>query len=437
MGTNRTQAEHVPRVHYGWWMATIGIVVNGFGSVRQATVPIFFLPVYQELGVSRAALAFIFSIARLEGGIEAPIAGWIIDRFGPRLPTVIGITMGSLGFMLLATAQNYWAYALIYLLMISPSSNIAGAHAMHAVANLWFVRYRTRVLSLFSGSIRLGTAVSTPIIAFIVLNHGWRNGAVFAALVTLIVTLPVALFIRRTPESMGLLPDGGRLGDVSSERGHSKAETTATKELPADFTFKEALHTPSYWIIAFSTMVRLSLNQGVRVHIIPIFVWKGLSEQAGANLLGLLAFTAVPLILMFGWLGDRFNKAPILLLGHVGTVAAMLVIVNFSGIFALLVFALLMALGESTAPVNHSIIGEYFGRKAFATLNGLLQTVGMIGLATPVFAGWVFDMTDSYANALLTFAAVAGIAIVALLFLRRPHLASASASSETDDSRSI
>ena len=437
MGTNRTQAEHVPRVHYGWWMATIGIVVNGFGSVRQATVPIFFLPVYQELGVSRAALAFIFSIARLEGGIEAPIAGWIIDRFGPRLPTVIGITMGSLGFILLATAQNYWAYALIYLLMISPSSNIAGAHAMHAVANLWFVRYRTRVLSLFSGSIRLGTAVSTPIIAFIVLNHGWRDGAVFAALVTLIVTLPVALFIRRTPESMGLLPDGGRLGEVSSERGHSKAETTATGELPADFTFKEALHTPSYWIIAFSTMVRLSLNQGVRVHIIPIFVWKGLSEQAGANLLGLLAFTAVPLILMFGWLGDRFNKAPMLLLGHVGTVAAMLVIVNFSGIFALLVFALLMALGESTAPVNHSIIGEYFGRKAFATLNGLLQTVGMIGLATPVFAGWVFDMTDSYANALLTFAAIAGIAIVALLFLRRPHLASASASSETDDSRSI
>ena len=412
-------------------MATIGIVVNGFGSMRQATVPIFFLPVSQELGVGRAALAFIFSIARLEGGIEAPIAGWIIDRFGPRLPTVVGITIGSLGFILLATAHNYWTYALIYLLMISPSSNIAGAHAMHAVANLWFVRYRTRVLSLFSGSIRLGTALSTPIIAFIVLNHGWRNGAVFAALVTLIVTLPVALFIRRTPESMGLLPDGGRIAKVSSERGHSKAETTATRELSADFTFKEALHTPSYWIIAFSTMVRLSLNQGVRVHIIPIFVWKGLSEQAGANLLGLLAFTAVPLILMFGWLGDRFNKAPMLLLGHVGTVAAMLVIVNFSGIFPLLVFALLMALGESTAPVNHSIIGEYFGRKAFATLNGLLQTVGMIGLVTPVFAGWVFDMTDSYANALLTFAVVAGVAIVALLFLRRPHLASASASSET------
>lgn len=412
-------------------MATIGIVVNGFGSMRQATVPIFFLPVSQELGVSRAALSFIFSIARLEGGIEAPLAGWAIDRFGPRLPTVIGITVGSLGFILLATAQNYWAYALIYLLLISPSSNIAGAHAMHAVANLWFVRYRTRVLSFFSASIRLGTAVSTPIITFIVLNHGWRDGALFAALVTLIVTLPAALFIRRTPESMGLLPDGGRIGEASSERGHSKAETKATKELPADFTFKEALHTPAYWIIAFSTMVRLSLNQGVRVHIIAIFVWKGLSEQAGANLLALMAFTAVPLILMFGWLGDRFSKAPLLLLGHVGTVAAMLVVVNFSGIFPLLVFALLMALGESTAPVNHSIIGEYFGRKAFATLNGLLQTVGMIGLATPVFAGWVFDVTDSYTNALLTFAVVAGIAIVATLFLRRPHLARASASSET------
>lgn len=433
MGTDRTQTERIPRVHYGWWMATIGIVVNGFGSMRQATVPIFFLPVSKELGVSRAALSFIFSIARLEGGIEAPLAGWAIDRFGPRLPTVIGITVGSLGFMLLATAQNYWAYALIYLLLISPSSNIAGAHAMHAVANLWFVRYRTRVLSFFSASIRLGTAVSTPIITFIVLEHGWRDGAVFAAVVTLVVTLPAALFIRRTPESMGLLPDGGRIGETSNERGHSKAEPKATRDLPADFTFKEALHTPAYWIIAFSTMVRLSLNQGVRVHIIAIFVWKGLSEQAGANLLALMAFTAVPLILMFGWLGDRFSKAPLLLLGHVGTVAAMLVVVNFSGIFPLLVFALLMALGESTAPVNHSIIGEYFGRKAFATLNGLLQTVGMIGLATPVFAGWVFDVTDSYTNALLTFAAIAGIAIAATLFLRRPHLARASTPQNPDE----
>ena len=351
------------RAHYGWWMATIGVVVNGFGSMRQSTAPIFFLPVSKELGVSRAALSLIFSMARLEGGIEAPIAGWLIDRFGPRFPTILGITIGSIGFILLAMAKSYWAYALIYLLMISPSSNIAGAHAMHAVANLWFVRYRTRVLSLFSGSIRLGAAVSTPLIAFIVLNYGWRNGAVFAALVTLIVTLPAAFFIRRSPESMGLLPDGMRPGEPINGGADSKTNTPITNELPVDFTFKEAIRAPSYWLIAFSTMVRLSLNQGVRVHVIPIFVWKGLSEQSGANLLALMAFMAVPLIFMFGWLGDRFNKGAILLIGHVGTVIAMLVIVNFDGTWALLIFAVFMALGESTAPVNHSIIGEYFGRK--------------------------------------------------------------------------
>lgn len=407
------------KTHYGWWMAAIGMVVNGFGSMRQSTVPIFFLPVSQELGVSRAALSLIFSIARLEGGIEAPLAGWLIDRYGPRFPTVLGIIVGSLGFIFLAVAQSYWAYALIYLLMISPSSNIAGAHAMHAVANLWFVKYRTRVLSLFSGSIRLGAALSTPVIAFIVLNYGWRNGALFAAIVTLVVTLPPAFMIRRSPESMGLLADGMRSGESMEE--HAQDTSTVVQEQgTSDFTFREALFTPSYWLIAFSTMVRLSLNQGVRVHVIPIFVWKGLSEQGGANLLGLMAFLAVPLILTFGWLGDRFNKGPILLIGHVATVLAMLTVVNFHGIGPLIVFAFFMALGESTAPVNHSIIGEYFGRKAFATLNGLLQTVGMLGLITPVFAGWIFDTTESYSVALLTFAVVAGIAAAALLFLRKP-----------------
>ena len=67
-----------------------------------------------------------------------------------------------------------------------------------------------------------------------------------------------------------------------------------------DFTLKEALRTRAYWIIAFSFAARTSLNSGVRVHIIPIFVWKGLSEQAGANMVGLMALLAVPLILILG-----------------------------------------------------------------------------------------------------------------------------------------
>ena len=411
------------QTHYGWVMVGNGSIVNAIGSVHSATFPIFFLPLQEEFKVGSAAIAFVLTMARVQGGIEGPLVGWFIDKTGPRLPAVLAALIGGVGFLILPVARNYWSFLVIYVFIISFAFNMGFLHAMHAVANLWFVRYRTRVLSIFSSSLRFGSALLTPVVAIIVAAYGWRWGAVFAGAIVLAIALPLTFLIRRSPESMGLLPDWQRPGeeDIEAQKRDGARSAPRMTTAPEDFDTGEAMRSTSYWIIMYSTAVRHAILAGVRVHFIPIFVGLGFSELTGANFLALTAFIATPLILFNGWLGDRMYKPHALMLGQLASVLGMLFLINSNATWMLFLFAFFFAYGESTAPVNHSIIGDFYGRKNFAKLNGMLGTGTMFGSTlTPVAAGLVADNLGVYNPALWGFLCAAALAALFLLFTKRP-----------------
>ena len=411
------------QTHYGWVMVGNGAIVNAIGSVHSATFPIFFLPIQEEFKVGSAAVAFVLTMARVQGGIEGPLVGWFIDRTGPGLPAVLAALIGGIGFLILPVAWDYWSFLVIYVFVISFAFNMGFLHAMHAVANLWFVRYRTRVLSIFSSSLRFGSALLTPVVAIIVVTYGWRWGAVFAGVLVLVVALPLTFLIRRSPESMGLLPDWRRPGSEDTEDQKLDGARSAPRltTAPEDFDTGEAMRSTSYWIIMYSTAVRHAVLAGVRVHFIPIFVGLGFTELTGASFLALTAFIATPLILFNGWLGDRVYKPRVLMLGQISSVLGMFFLINSDAVWILYLFTFFFAYGESTAPVNHSIIGDFYGRKNFAKLNGMLGTGTMFGSTlTPVAAGLVADNLDTYNPALWGFLIAAALAALLLIFTKRP-----------------
>tara|TARA_Y100000588_G_C13662615_1_gene672771 strand:- start:52 stop:585 length:534 start_codon:yes stop_codon:yes gene_type:complete len=172
----------------------------------------------------------------------------------------------------------------------------------------------------------------------------------------------------------------------------------------------------------YSTAVRHAVLAGVRVHFIPIFVGLGFSEITGATFLALTSFIATPLILFNGWLGDRVYKPYVLMIGQLASVIGMLFLMNAGEAWTLYLFTFLFAYGESTAPVNHSIIGDFYGRKNFAKLNGMLGAGVMFGSTlTPVAAGLVVDNLGTYQPALWGFLASAAVAAVLMMICRRPE----------------
>jgi MFS family permease len=90
----------IGNIYFGWWMVAIGSAVRIVaGGLHYYGSSIFFLPVSQELGLSRAATSLVFSLARAQGALEGPLAGYIIDRHGPRPVILAAMFFTGIGYM--------------------------------------------------------------------------------------------------------------------------------------------------------------------------------------------------------------------------------------------------------------------------------------------------------------------------------------------------
>ena len=123
------------------------------------SISVFFLPLKRDLGVSTTAISFLYGAARLEGGFEGPIVGYLIDRFGFRKLILIGATFTGLGLIFLSTVQSFLSLFLVYVLVIALGSNAAFHHPVSTAVNKWFIRHRGFGFSVISASGRIGGVV--------------------------------------------------------------------------------------------------------------------------------------------------------------------------------------------------------------------------------------------------------------------------------------
>ncbi|MDP6653147.1 MAG: hypothetical protein QGF90_13755, partial [Gammaproteobacteria bacterium] len=134
-----TFIESIPgvrRVFYGWWIVAVGITIAILnGAFYTYGFGVYYVPLLHELGASRAALGGVIGLARLEGGLIAPVAGWLIDRYGPRRLLYFGITTMGLCFILLSRITALWMLYAVFLLIATASSFGGGRPINVAVVN--------------------------------------------------------------------------------------------------------------------------------------------------------------------------------------------------------------------------------------------------------------------------------------------------------------
>ena len=403
---------------YGWRMIAAGCVMRMLGGgFHLYGFTIFFLPITNELGLSRAATSLVFSLARAEGAVEGPLAGYLIDRYGPRPMMLAGIMLSGIGYMLLATVHSYTAFLIVYLGVISLSFSAGFMHSPMVLANSWFIRRRAMAMTLISSAIGIGGTLITPILAFAVSQWGWRYGAFIAGLGLILTGIPVALYVKRSPESMGLVPDGAPVEQPSEGIRAIGTQSSGDRE----FTLKQALKTAAFWKLILATTTRVGVYNSITVHFVPIMVWRGASEAKAAAMLATMALMSLPSHLFVGWIADRVNKptlmASCMLLGAV----AVTILAYGNGEWALWTFTLLFTFVEALFPVSWATVGDYFGRKHFATIRGSMSFFYLWGPALgPVITGLVYDRHQSYAPLMNAYIAVALLAGLLYASLRQP-----------------
>ena len=388
---------------------------------------IYFLPIQEHLGISRAAFSLAETLGRFEGGLQGPLVGYLNDRIGPRPMIATGGVISGLGFILLSFTQSYWYFMLIFIGMLSVGFRVGFNNATIPAINRWFLRKKSLAMALGSMGRGLGGAVITPLVAFMVFSFGWRPAALISGIVILAVAVPLATLVRRSPESMGLLPDGDTVPPVSRRNPAQAGQVRAGSrggvlQGSVDFTTREAMKTRSYWLFAMAWGLSNAVNSGVTFQLVPLMVWAGTSQPKAALLLGLLSFGTMAFSPILGWLGDTWSKPKINAGAMVMGIAAMLVLLVSNGqLWQLALFALLLALSESSNALAWAIVGDFFGRSNYATMRGWLDLPDqLMSMSTPVWMGLIFDRTGSYYWAVVPLAVMYGLSALFYLTLPRP-----------------
>jgi MFS family permease len=410
---------------YGWWMVAVGCGIRMLGGgFHLYGFTVFFLPITQELGLSRAATSLVFSLARAEGAIEGPLAGYLIDRLGPRPMILAGIVLSGIGYMLLAMIESYYGFLIVYLGVISLSFSAGFMHSPMVLANTWFIRRRALAMTLVSSAIGIGGTLITPLLAISVHTWGWRWGAFLSGLGLIVVGVPIALFVKRSPESMGLLPDGVSADtNPDPENPATSGASRLKSHAPdGDFTLKQAMRTATFWMIVLATTTRVAVYNAITVHFIPIMVWRGISEQRAALLLATMALMSLPCHLLVGWIADQVSKPRLMGLCMGIGAASIFFLAYGDGEWALWVFTLLFTFMEAIFPVGWATVGDFFGRKSFATIRGTMSFFYLWGPALgPVITGAVYDRYQSYAPLMSAFVALSLISGVLYMSLKKPQ----------------
>ena len=415
MVTLTAAKSRLKKVYFGWWVLASTFVLGAMsGGVFGNSNAIFFGPVKEDLGLSSAQTSLIFSLSRAQGSVAGPVVGWIVDRFGARPMVIAGGLAASLGFILLSGVHNYWIYLLIFIGVVSTGRSAGLGQTLLSAVNKWFVRRRSLAMSICITGFTSGGAVLLPLITLGVHTIGWRDVMLYSGIFMAVITVPLAMLIRTSPESMGLEPDGGN----TPERGGNRRRTST---VPYDFSVGEALRTRAFWVLMIGAILRTSLWGGISVHAVEMLVWRGLDSQTAGFMFSLMFLLAVPMRLGAGALGQRFSIQPLLFVGEVLAGTAMASLLFLPGWLPILLFVGLLSVEQGSSTLHWVALGNYFGRASFATLMGIMSTCFNIGmLLTPLYAGWIFDHTGTYNLVLLTFVPVYGASAITCLLMRRP-----------------
>ena len=380
------------------------------------------------------------TLARLEGAFQGPVLGYLVTRLGSRTIMAAGGVISGLGFILLSFTHSYLYFLLVFVGLLSLASRGGYNTAAVPAINHWFRRKRGLAISVVSSGQGLGGVVITPVVGLMLVTMGWRPTAFISGIAILAVVVPLSFFIRRSPESMGLLPDGlvaetqepltrteGRIRQSANPGGSRPATEDTPTRRPfgdTDLSAKDAMRTPSYWLVVLAVALHTSVRAGVYWHLAPLLIWGGASATTAALLVGFMSFNIMILAPFVGWMGDRGSKQRLCAAAmSVGSLSMVLLMVSSGHLWRLALFVVLLSTTQSITPLNWALMADFFGRSSYATLHGWLQMPNQfIGMSSPVWVGWVFDRTDSYFWALVPFAILFGLAAIVYWTLPRPKV---------------
>ncbi len=409
------------RFYYGWVVVGVVFLALLVSAGVRAAPAVLINPLETELGWSRAAISFAVSIGLLLYGLSGPVAGWLMDRFGPTRVVLFGLVVIGGSTLAGAAMTELWQLNLFWGALSGIGTGVVAPVLGATVANRWFIERRGLVLGILGAAASAGQLLSVPALMWLVVAVGWREGTVYLAVASLLVLAPVLLFMRDDPARMGLRPYGEPEKNAAEESpapepGTAVADAGREK---GEGVLRRAVRAPEFWLLSGSFFICGASSNGIiGVHFIPHSIDHGIPEVTAAGVLALMGAMNFVGTIASGYLTDRYDPRKLLAVYYSLRGLSLLLLPFVDAFAGLAIFAVFFGLDYiATVPPTVALVADRFGRAHVGTVFGWVFFAHQLGAALAAYLGGV--ARDSLGDYTAAFLAAGILAILAALMASR------------------
>lgn len=368
----------------------------------------------RELQWSRSVVSGAFSVMLLVHGWSGPGLGWLAARFGPRHVIRAGGALLALGLLAAAETRLPWHFYAAFGVVAGVGISAAGWVPAVLIVRRWSPERIGTALGVTSAGIGVGMFALIPFVQWLLDTLGFRPALRILAAIVVLWTLPAATWLLADPP-----PAPSAFGPAAGAAG---------RERTAHWTFRAALFSWRFWGVAGVFFAGSFVTQMLLVHQIAYLVDHGVPGWKAATVGGIVGLASIAGKTGWGYLSDRVGRERVYTMAFtcvLASIGALAMAGRHPASPLPYLYALLIGVGyASTAPLTPAIANDLFGGPRFATIFGMLHFCTSLGGAIGAWgAGWLFDVSGSYAVALVTGAVMAAGAPALLWFVapRRPN----------------
>ena len=409
------------RLYYGWYIVAVAFLVNFVSlGINASAVGVFIKPMTEDLGWSRGFFSLAVTLGSL---ISAPLAlavGPLVDRRGARGIMLLGGFVIGAGTIALGFVHEEWQFLALRTVLAPLAMAGLGQLATQVTVSNWFIKKRGRALGITIAGSPAGGMVTVLAATYLISALDWRRAWIVLGVAAWVLVLPAtAIFMKRRPEDLGLLPDG-----ESPETRVGLEKRAPTPEVV--WTRREAVRTPALWLLAigfpFGFMAATTLTQ----HLIPYLTDIHLSRQTAAFMMTLIFITSMAVKPIAGLIAERVAPKYVLasmyaLLGF-GVGGLLLVGDNKAALYVIVIF--LGTAWGGIVVLQALLWANYFGRPSLGLVQSLAMPISSaLSPLGPVLAGYVWDVTGTYRGIFAGYIGAEALAFVLIMIARSPRKA--------------
>ncbi len=407
------------RIHYGWTVALLAFLTMLVAAGAGSSAGVLIVPLEKWFGWSRATISSAVSLRIVLYGLIGPFAAAFMERFGIRFTIVLALIITSIAIALTTLVWAPWQLILLWGVVVGCGTGMIGMTMGALVVNRWFKERQGLVMGLLTASSATGQLLFLPLMASVIVNHGWQTGVLMIAGAILLVVTPVIIFVRNRPEDIGLLP----FGQVSP----TAMIISGVPRSPVATAFRclvKASHSHQFWLLFASFLVCGASTSGlVGIHLVPMCMDHGIPEVRAAGLLAMMGVFDLIGTTLSGWLSDRWDNR-YLLFWYYGLRGISLIYLPYAmdkSFYGLPLFAVFYGLDWiATVPPTVRLIMEHFGTEDGGVIWGWLVAGHQVGGGVAALAaGIVRTAYGSYLFAFISGGVLCVVAAILVLGLDR------------------